>query len=213
MDENRNHITVDNEVKEGLTMHVGEIYYSGLENRFIVPFRIYKEAKDGIEITNVTYILGHSKMTDNLSDDVQLSINTLSMDKLIELIKSEEYRLDKYIADIDTGNRSDLNKVHLTINDDGKQKSQSVTIGISMDDVDNYSCALWGLELSHLYAYAETENEALEEFKRNYIEFMNKINSIGVMLLNDELDMFEVDCTGHKIGIYKKANTKDPGNA
>ena len=77
----------------------------------------------------------------------------------------------------------------IAINDDGKGKWQSFTASLfNKDDID----------FSFIQGYGETEQEAIDEFKKNFAEQFDKLLTI-ISDLNGNYKTVRVDWQGKKL--------------
>lgn len=90
----------------------------------------------------------------------------------------------------------------LTHYDDGKEKYQSHEISCNVfscqDDKFNVSSAD-NVDITGIYAYGETESEALDMFKTLFFEKLDYLNKFADKLRNNTVDIVEVDCLNKPI--------------
>ena len=77
----------------------------------------------------------------------------------------------------------------LAVNDDGKGKHDSITV--SLFDKEN-------IDFSYLSGYGETEQEAIDDFKKEFAEQFDKLLQI-ISDLNGNYKTIKVDWRGNKI--------------
>lgn len=80
---------------------------------------------------------------------------------------------------------------------DGKEKSQSHTCYL-FNDVDGYH----NFDLTDIYAYGETKEEAIANLKKELTYYFDEIHALEDMLYGTDVldnDIIEVDCLGRKI--------------
>ena len=80
---------------------------------------------------------------------------------------------------------------------DGKEKCQSHTYYL-FNDVDGYH----DLDLTNIYGYGETKEEAIENLKKELAYYFDELHALEKMLYETDVldnDIVEVDCLGRKI--------------
>lgn len=80
---------------------------------------------------------------------------------------------------------------------DGKEKSQSHTCYL-FNDVDGYS----NFDLTDIYAYGETKEEAITNLKKELEYYFNELRALEKMIYETDVldnDVVEVDCLERKI--------------
>ena len=81
--------------------------------------------------------------------------------------------------------------------DDGKEKCQSHKCYL-FNDVDGY----YNFDLTNIYAYGETKEEAVKNFKEELEYYFRELHALEKMLYETDAldnDIIEVDCLGRKI--------------
>ena len=81
--------------------------------------------------------------------------------------------------------------------DDGKEKWQSHTCCL-FNDSDRYH----NFDLTNIYGYGETKEEAIENLKKELAYYFDELHALEKMLYETDVldnDVVEVDCLGRKI--------------